>query len=41
MRYDNGGNSYLVKPVSFDAFLKVVKNISDYWLALNIEPPMD
>ncbi len=25
MSYDNGANSYLVKPVSFDDFLKVVK----------------
>jgi CheY-like chemotaxis protein len=41
MSYDNGANSYLVKPVSFDEFLKVVKQVSDYWLTLNIEPPMD
>ncbi|MBC8439493.1 MAG: response regulator [Deltaproteobacteria bacterium] len=41
MSYDNGANSYLVKPVSFDDFLKVVKTVSDYWLTLNIEPPMD
>jgi CheY-like chemotaxis protein len=41
MSYDNGANSYLVKPVSFDEFLKVVKQVSDYWLSLNIEPPLD
>jgi DNA-binding response OmpR family regulator len=41
MSYDNGANSYLVKPVSFDDFLKVVKQVSDYWLTLNVEPPMD
>ena len=41
MSYDNGANSYLVKPVSFDEFLKVVKTISDYWLTLNVEPPLD
>ena len=41
MSYDNGANSYLVKPVSFDDFLKIVKQISDYWLILNVEPPMD
>ncbi len=40
MSYDNGANSYLVKPVSFDDFLKVVKTVSDYWLTLNIEPPL-
>ena len=41
MSYDNGANSYLVKPVSFDEFLKVVKTIADYWLTLNVEPPLD
>ena len=41
MSYDNGANSYLVKPVSFDDFLKVVKTVSDYWLTLNVEPPLD
>lgn len=41
MSYDNGANSYLVKPVSFDDFLKVVKQVSEYWLTLNVEPPMD
>ena len=41
MSYDNGANSYLVKPVSFEDFLKVVKQVFDYWLTLNIEPPMD
>ncbi len=41
MSYDNGANSYLVKPVSFDAFLEVVKQVSDYWFTLNVEPPMD
>ena len=41
MSYDNGANSYLVKPVSFDNFLNVVKTVADYWLTLNVEPPMD
>ena len=40
MSYDNGANSYLIKPVSFDDFLQVVKQVYDYWLLLNIEPPM-
>ena len=39
--YDNGANSYLVKPVSFHDFIEVVKSIYNYWLVLNIEPPMD
>lgn len=37
--YDNGANSYLVKPVSFDGFLKVVREIEQYWLSLNVGPP--
>jgi CheY-like chemotaxis protein len=41
MSYDNGANSYLVKPVSFDDFLKVVKQVSEYWLTLNIKPPLE
>ena len=41
MSYDTGANSYLVKPVSFDEFLIVVKQVSDYWLTLNVEPPLD
>ncbi|MBU1056146.1 MAG: response regulator [Proteobacteria bacterium] len=41
MSYDNGANSYLVKPVSFGEFLEVVKKVSDYWLTLNVEPPME
>lgn len=41
LSYDNGANSYLVKPVSFDRFLHVIKQLSDYWLSLNVEPPLD
>lgn len=41
MSYDLGANSYLVKPVSFDGFLDVVKKVSDYWITLNIKPPFD
>jgi two-component system response regulator len=37
--YDNGANSYLVKPVSFEGFLNVVDKIDEYWLSLNIPPP--
>ncbi len=37
--YDSGVNSYLVKPVSFDGFLKVVKEVAEYWLVLNVAPP--
>ncbi len=37
--YDLGANSYLVKPVSFEGFLDVVKQVGNYWLTLNAEPP--
>jgi CheY-like chemotaxis protein len=40
MSYDNGANSYLLKPISFDGFLEVVKTITKYWISLNIEPPL-
>jgi len=39
MSYDNGANSYLVKPVSFDGFIKIVQEITDYWILLNVDPP--
>jgi len=39
LSYDIGANSYLVKPVSFEGFIEVVKQISNYWLSLNVGPP--
>ena len=33
--YDRGANSYIVKPVDFDKFLKVAENIELYWCATN------
>lgn len=39
LSYDRGANSYLVKPVSFEGFLAVVRIVSDYWLTLNVGPP--
>jgi CheY-like chemotaxis protein len=39
LSYDNGANSYLVKPVSFAGFLEVVRQVADYWLILNVGPP--
>jgi CheY-like chemotaxis protein len=39
LSYDSGANSYLVKPVSFDGFLEVVRKVHDYWLVLNVGPP--
>ncbi|HNR78961.1 MAG TPA: response regulator [Mesotoga infera] len=37
--YNNGVNSYLVKPIDFGEFVKVVRAIGDYWLTLNVGPP--
>jgi len=36
--YDLGANSYLVKPVGFDALVGMVKTIQGYWFDLN-QPP--
>lgn len=38
--YDTGANSYLVKPVSFEGMLTIVRTISDYWLTINVGPPL-
>jgi CheY-like chemotaxis protein len=40
--YELGANSYIVKPVDFDAFSEVVKTIKMYWLLTNQPPfPVD
>lgn len=39
--YDRGANSYLVKPVSFEAFCRAVQEIHAYWMTLNVEPPIN
>ena len=38
LSYDYGANSYLVKPISFEGFLNVVRQIDDYWISLNVGP---
>lgn len=36
--YNNGANSYVQKPVSFDEFNEAVRQLGVYWLVLNQVP---
>jgi CheY-like chemotaxis protein len=36
--YDLGANSYVVKPIDFDAFARTIADLGFYWLAVN-QPP--
>ena len=36
--YTLGVNSYVVKPIEFDAFAKVIADLGFYWLAVNRPP---
>ena len=36
--YDLGINSYLVKPVNFQDFVKLIERVDEYWIELN-QPP--
>jgi two-component system, response regulator len=38
--YQTGANSYVRKPIDFNAFVEAVRNIGLYWLLIN-EPPPD
>ena len=40
MTYDTGANSYLVKPISLEGMLEIVRKIKDYWLTINVRPPL-
>ena len=39
MGYDLGTNSYIRKPVDFQQFAEVVKQLGLYWLVINEPPP--
>ena len=36
--YDNHANSYLVKPVDFDKFVRLMETLGYYWLVWNRNP---
>uniref|UniRef100_A0A7C2P0L0 Response regulator n=1 Tax=Schlesneria paludicola TaxID=360056 RepID=A0A7C2P0L0_9PLAN len=38
--YTHGACSYVRKPIDFNAFLKVVGQLGDYWLSLNESAPV-
>lgn len=38
--YDEGANSYLVKPVAFDALLELVRRVDEFWLYLSEKPEL-
>jgi two-component system, response regulator len=38
--YDLGANSYVRKPVEFDAFVEAARQVGAYWLVLNQPPPL-
>jgi two-component system response regulator len=37
--YELGANSYVVKPVSSDAFMDTMSKLGLYWLLVNQSPP--
>jgi CheY-like chemotaxis protein len=36
--YDNGANSFVVKPVNINDFIKMVKDLGQYWVIVNELP---
>jgi len=37
--YDNGANSYVVKPVDFEEFITAISKLGIFWALLNEPPP--
>ncbi len=37
--YQLGANSYVAKPISFEGLLRVIRDISEFWLITAITPP--
>lgn len=40
LAYDLGANSYVVKPLTFESLLELVKAVEMYWVALNEAPDL-
>jgi CheY-like chemotaxis protein len=36
--YDLGANSYISKPVAFDALVRMMKSVADYWFKVVVPP---
>jgi two-component system, response regulator len=36
--YENGANSYIVKPVSFAGFMDAIQRLKDYWFEIVVLP---
>jgi two-component system response regulator len=39
--YDHRANSYVQKPVDYDAFVAAARQLGLYWVVLNVAPPHD
>ena len=37
--YDLNANCYIIKPINFDRFIRIVKSIGDFWLTIVKLPP--
>jgi CheY-like chemotaxis protein len=37
--YDLGANSYVVKPIEFESFVKTIRDLGFYWMAINKAAP--
>ncbi len=37
--YELGANSFIIKPIKFDEFVKVIRELDEYWFKLSKLPP--
>lgn len=37
--YECGANSYITKPISFDDFIRVIRELNEYWFEVAALPP--